>query len=363
MSYTPSVPNLVTSNNADVITGGAFGSIIGREPDEYVGFYGEYGTPQQASTTSSGSPTLDLASAATFGAGASSTITNTGSTNITGDLFLSPAGSITGSPTVSGTIHNGDTAAAAALTDANNAFIAGNALAGYTTIAAALGGTSPAPGYYTTASSFSITGTVTLNGGPNDVWVFKSPSSTLVTASSSVVLLTGGALAKNVYWLVGSSATLGTSSTFNGTIIASASITDDGGSTIHGHLFALTAAVTLNNTTIVSSGNGSGGGGGPITSVPELVTILQNLGILALATPLWFMTGTITSGTFSNGETLIQLRGGAEATLVQVSADTQTLNVSGYTGTANVNSHWVGKTSGAVFMPSTLPISTAMLVQ
>lgn len=206
----------------------------------------------------SGAPVINLASSVTYGVIASSTITNTGSTNITGNLALSPAGSITGSPTVSGTINNGNAAAATALSDANSAFTAGNALVGFTTIAAQLGGTSPVPGYYTTGSSFQITGTLTLNGGPNSVWVFKSPSSTLITAAASSVVLTGGALPQNVYWLVGSSATLGTTSTFVGTIIAEASITDNGGSSVNGHMFALTAAVTLNNTTVVATPAGSG---------------------------------------------------------------------------------------------------------
>jgi hypothetical protein len=83
------------------------------------------------------------------------------------------------------------------------------------------------PGVYisSTSSSIGIAGTLTLNGGPTDVWVFQAPSSTLVTASTSTIALTGGARASNVWWHVGSSATIGGGTTFNGNVLASASIT------------------------------------------------------------------------------------------------------------------------------------------
>ena len=89
----------------------------------------------------------------------------------------------------------------------------------------ALNATLP-PGVYISASSTTIgvTGDLTLNGGPTDVWIFQVPSA-LTSAGSSRILLTGGAKASNVWWFVGSSATLGTGSTFNGNILASASIT------------------------------------------------------------------------------------------------------------------------------------------
>lgn len=112
------------------------------------------------------------------------------------------------------------------------------------------------PGVYTSGSTMGITGTLTLDGGgdPDAVFIFQAGSS-LTTATDSEVVLTNSAQACNVFWQVGSSATLGTTSTFLGTIMAVASITDDGGSTIEGRLLADadendTGAVTLNNTTI-----------------------------------------------------------------------------------------------------------------
>jgi len=190
-----------------------------------------------------------LASAATYAVIASSTITNTGSTTLTGNVALSPAGSITGTPTVVGTTHNGDAAAATALADANTAYTAFAALTGATVLTGDLGGRTLTAGVYKFSSSAALTGTLTLDGqgNPNAQWVFQI-GSTLVTAVASSVVMINSGNAGNVYWQVGSSATLGTGSSFKGTILALASVTDDGGSTISGRLFALTAAVTLNNT-------------------------------------------------------------------------------------------------------------------
>jgi|SRR5665213_241500 len=191
-----------------------------------------------------------LASASTYAVIASSTITNTGSTTLTGDVALSPAGSITGSPTVVGTTHNGDAAAAQALADATTAYTAFQNLTGATVLTGDLGGRTLTAGVYKFASSAALTGTLTLDGqgNPDAQWVFQI-GSTLVTASAAIVTMINSGNAGNVYWQVGSSATLGTATQFKGTILAQASVTDDGGSTIMGRLFALTAAVTLDNTT------------------------------------------------------------------------------------------------------------------
>lgn len=121
------------------------------------------------------------------------------------------------------------------------------------TIATELGGATLTDGVYNSeAGTFGITGTLTLNGQGNadSVFIFKA-ASTLITASSSKVVLINGAQACNVYWVVGSSATLGTSSTLIGNVMASASITDDGSSTIYGRLLASTGAITLNETTVI----------------------------------------------------------------------------------------------------------------
>jgi LPXTG-site transpeptidase (sortase) family protein len=120
------------------------------------------------------------------------------------------------------------------------------------TIATELGGATLTDGVYDSAAgTFGITGTLTLNGQGNadSVFIFKM-ASTLITASSSQVVLINGAQACNVYWQVGSSATLGSSTTLVGNVLASASVVDDGGSTVNGRLLASNGAVTLSKTTI-----------------------------------------------------------------------------------------------------------------
>jgi hypothetical protein len=120
------------------------------------------------------------------------------------------------------------------------------------TIPVELDGTTVTPGVYNSAAgTFGITGTLTLDaqGNPAAVFIFQA-ASTLITASASNVKLINGAKAANVFWQVGSSATLGTYSTLAGTVMALASITVTTGVTVHGRTLARTAAVTLDTDTI-----------------------------------------------------------------------------------------------------------------
>jgi len=119
---------------------------------------------------------------------------------------------------------------------------------------AEIGGTTIPPGTYTTGSSLSIsTGSLTLDGNGNSVsfWIFRIPSS-LTVAALQKVILTNGALPGNVYWKVGSSATLGATSTMVGNMIAAASITMGINSQLFGRAFALNGTVTLTSNTIVA---------------------------------------------------------------------------------------------------------------
>jgi len=200
-------------------------------------------------------PTVNLGTAANFAVLAGSTITNTGNTVITGNLGLSPGNSLVGFPpgTYSGVVDLANPAAAAAKTDLTAAFTDAAARTGAVTIPTELGGTTLAPGVYTSAAgTFGITGTLTLNaqGNANAVWIFQA-ASTLITASSSNVVLMNGANALNVFWQVGSSATLGTNSSFKGTIMAQASITVTTGVAIEGRVLAQTAAVTMDTNIII----------------------------------------------------------------------------------------------------------------
>jgi len=205
-------------------------------------------------TSTSCTPTVNLRSAANFAVLASSTVTNTGNTIVTGDLGLSPGTSVTGFPpgTVSGTEHINDGAAATAQGDLTTAY---NDAQGRTLcsigVAGDLGGQTITPGLYKSTSSLAVTGALTLDaqGNANAVFIFQM-ASTLTMNTGSQIVLTNGAQAKNIFWAVGSSATLGTNSDFHGTILALASVTLNTGATLDGRALASTGAVTLDTNTV-----------------------------------------------------------------------------------------------------------------
>ena len=202
-----------------------------------------------------------------------STVTNTGASVLTGDLGLSPGTSITGFPPgeVHGAIHQTDAVALQAKQDLVTAYDDAAGRASNATISADLGGQTLTAGVYRGAPSLSLTGSLTLDGqgDRNAVFIFQAPASTLITASASDVILTGSAQACNVVWQVGSSATLGTGSSFTGDILALQSITVNHGATVNGRTLARNAAVTLDQNTIsravcsdgsTSATTGPGGG-------------------------------------------------------------------------------------------------------
>lgn len=186
-----------------------------------------------------------------------STVTNTGSTIVTGDLGVSPGSAVTGFPPgllVAGTIHTADAAALAAQTSVTAAYtnLQGQACTQDLT-GQDLGGLTLTPGVYCFATSAQLTGTLTLNaqGSGNAVFIFKT-GSTLTTASgSSVALINGGSLC-NIFWQIGSSATLGTTTAFAGNILALTSITLTTGASVTGRTLARNGAVTL-DTNIVTA--------------------------------------------------------------------------------------------------------------
>jgi hypothetical protein len=203
---------------------------------------------------------VGLGTADSFAVLAGSEITLTGPTTITGDVGLSPGTAFTGTGTLtlSGSQHLADAVAVQAKTDLVTAYNSAAAQTPPLTIYSApgeLAGLTLVPGVYKGASSLHLAGTLTLNalGDPNAAFVFQTTDSTLITASNSVVALINGAQACNVFWQVGSSATLGTNSTFVGTILASASISATTGARVDGRLLASSAAVTLDTNTITRS--------------------------------------------------------------------------------------------------------------
>jgi len=205
---------------------------------------------------------VPLGTASSYAVLAGSTVTNTGATTINGDVGLSPGTAVTGFPpgTVVGTTR---TAAAAAPAQAG-LVTAYNDAAGrtpVTTVATELGGQTLVAGVYNSAAgTFGITGILTLDGqnDANAVFIFQA-ASTLTTAAgapgnpASQVVLINGAQPCNIFWQVGSSATLGTYSVFQGSILALTSITVTTGATINGRVLARNGAVTLDTNTITTS--------------------------------------------------------------------------------------------------------------
>jgi Ice-binding-like/IPTL-CTERM motif len=196
-----------------------------------------------------------LGTADTFAVLGGSTVTNTGTSVITGDLGVSPGTAVTGFPpgiVVGGTIHAADAVALQAQNDTTTAY---NSLASQTCTADLtgqdLGGKTLTPGVYCFSSSAGLTGTLTLNAAGNAaaVFVFKI-GSTLTTASNSNVVVINGGLNCNVFWQVGSSATLGTGTRFAGNILALTSITLTTGARVFGRALARNGAVTLDTNNV-----------------------------------------------------------------------------------------------------------------
>jgi len=208
---------------------------------------------------------VNLGTAAQFGILAGSAVTITGPTTINGNLGSSPTPAITGlgSLTLNGVNEANNSVAQTAHNDLATAISDAASRTPTTTYAAAynLGGQTLTPGVYNSASSLYLTGTLTLDGlgDPNAVFIIQA-GSTLTGAAASSVVLTDGAQAANVFWEIGSSATLGADTAFVGSLLAETSVTLGAGSDINGRVLALNGAITMANNTInvpVASGSSS----------------------------------------------------------------------------------------------------------
>jgi len=220
-----------------------------------------------------------LGAAASFAVLASSTVTNTGASVITGDLGVRPGTSVVGFPPgiVVGTIHPGNAVALAAQTSVGAAWDSLSSQACTQDLTGQnLGGLTLTPGVYCFSSSAPLVGTLTLNaqGNPAAVFIFKI-GSTLITASGSSVLVTNGGSVCNAYWQVGSSATLGTTSNFAGNLLAAASITLTTGASVLGRALARTAAVTLDSNNVSNAACSV-----PVPALPGPFVIVLALALL-----------------------------------------------------------------------------------
>ncbi len=211
-----------------------------------------------AQSAGAATATVGLGTAGSFAVLAGTTVTNTGPSTVSGNLGVSPGSAVTGFPpgiVSHGTIHRTDGVANGAQSDLTTAYNDAAGRSRTASVPAFIGaGQTLAPGVYKASSSLDVGGSLTLDAGgdPNAVFIFQAPS-TLVTDSASRVTLTGGARACNVFWQVGSSATLGTHSSFTGTVLALTSISVLTGDTIAGRALARNGAVTLDDDRITAS--------------------------------------------------------------------------------------------------------------
>lgn len=196
---------------------------------------------------------IDLGTAESFAILAGQTITNTGTTTINGNVGISPGSALTpGAAIINGEVHLNDATAILAQQHLVLAYDDSKARMDEEPIPAQLGGSTLLPGYYVSeVVSFNLTGTLTLdaNNDPDAIFIFEA-GSTLVTAADSNVILINGAKASQIFWNVGSSATLGISSHLEGTILAMESITLTTSATVNGSLLARNGSVTLDSNTV-----------------------------------------------------------------------------------------------------------------
>ncbi len=225
--------------------------------------------------TASAATAVGLGTATGFAVLAGAGITNTGPSVINGDIGSFPTTSISGFPPgiVNGVIRAGDAVTQGAKNDLTTAYNVAAGQLPVITVATELGGSTLTPGVYVSSSgTFGITGTLTLDGqgDPNAVFIFKT-ATTLITAAGSRVLLINGTQSCNVFWQVGSSATLGAGTSFLGTILALTSISLVTGATIDGRALAQNGAVTLDTNVI---------------TVPTCVVVATPTPVVATPTPV-----------------------------------------------------------------------------
>jgi hypothetical protein len=295
-------------------------------------------SPAVAATTIDGP--IDLGAASTFGVLGASAVTNTGPTVVNGDVGVSPGTSITGfegppAGLVNGTVHATDAVASQAQLDLTEAINDAASLTPTTSGLSNLSGLSLTPGVYAGGElSLNSGGLLTLAGTADSIWVFQA-ASTLTVGSAAQIQMTGGATSCNVFWQIGSSATIGTGAQFVGTVMAGISITANTGATIEGRLLADTGAVTL-DTNLITVPSGCEPGTEPVeTESPEFTSPPPPAG--TVGTPYSFTltasgtpspTFAVTAGTLPAGLALNATTGVISGTPTTAGSSTATITAS-----------------------------------
>jgi hypothetical protein len=224
---------------------------------------------------------VGLGTASSYSVLGGQSVTNTGPSVLSGSVGVHPGSGVSGFPPgiAGGVFHVADAQALQAQSDLTTAYLGAAGQASDATVGPELGGSTLVPGVYTTASSTGLTGPLTLDarGDPNAVFIFQIGSK-LTTASQSSVVLRNGARSCNVFWQIGSSATLGSGTAFAGTIMALTSISLDTGATIAGRALARNGTVSLDNNVLTTTScavstasPSSSGGSGTATGTPTAV--------------------------------------------------------------------------------------------
>ncbi len=260
-TFTPTVAFAASTNYTVTLTTGAKG-LAGNALANNTVF--TFTTGGSATTLA----IVNLGTAGDFVILAKTAINNSSTSAITGDLGISPAATsyVTGfaltdatgfatSSQVTGKVYAADMAAPTPIgltTSVNSMITAYNDAAGrpspdFTELGTGnIGGKTLAPGLYKWTSTVTVPSTVTISGGPNDVWIFQITGD-LSVASAVKVILAGGAQAKNIFWQVAGQATIGTTAHFEGTILSMTGITFQTGASLHGMALAQTAVILDSN--------------------------------------------------------------------------------------------------------------------
>ena len=292
---------------------------------------------------------VDLGTVAAYSVLGGQTVTNTGPSRLSDDLGVSPGTAITGFPPgrTAGATHAADAPAKQAQSDLTIAYDDAAGRAKTASVAGDLVGRTLTGGVYKSTGPLSLSGTLTLDaqGDPNAVFIFQV-ASTLITASASYVNMINGAQACNVFWQVGSSATLGTASVFRGSILALTSISVTTGTVVQGRALARNGAVTLDNDTFTPATCGT-----TVEATPSTTTVS--------VTPSTTTTGGTTTATAA-----VTGAGAPTGTVVFTSSGTQvgsapvdstghatvTLPAGDRAGTRTITATYTGNTT---LLPST----------